>query len=222
MLGQPGHATSLSETAHMDHAGQRDDASRGQPAGHPARRLVGPLGSLMVLAALSVLAFRLTVEVNDRRGEGFCRPDHGIAGATASEERTWWPLGERCFLRLGDGTTRVREPGWSLTALAAGWSAVVVSGVLSSPGSARRRLAWSVVVPAVPVAVLVVAVVGPRSLSRLVALTSISLGFGSFMGAITAVAVWYVMRGRVMATILGSWLAWAVIIFLQGRDSIGP
>lgn len=206
----------------MDHAGQRDDGSHRPSAGHPARRLVGPVSAVVVLAALSVLAFRVTVEVNARRGEGFCRPDHGIPGATASEEKTWWPLGERCFLRLADGTTRVREPGWSLTALAAGWSAVVVSGVLSSSRSARRRVAWSVVFPALPVAVLVVAMVGPRSLSRLVALTSISLGFGSFMGAVTAVVVWYVMRGRVMATILGSWLAWAVIIFLQGRDSIGP
>lgn len=176
----------------------------------------------VVLAALGVLAFRLTVEANDRRSEGFCRPDHGIAGATWSEERTWWPLGERCLLHLADGTTLGRGPGWSLTALVPAWLAVVAAGALAPPGSARRRLAWAVVFPTVPVAGLIVVMVGPRSLSRLVALTSISVGFAVPMAAVTAGALWGFLRGQVMPTVLGSWLAWAVVIFLQGRDSIGP
>jgi hypothetical protein len=64
-------------------------------------------------------------------------------------------------------------------------------------------------------------VVQPRSLARLVSLTTISLGFGAIGGTVTAAVAWYVLRGRVMATVLGSWLAWAVIVFLQGRDAIG-
>ncbi|MGH9152659.1 MAG: hypothetical protein ACRD03_09740, partial [Acidimicrobiales bacterium] len=84
------------------------------------------------------------------------------------------------------------------------------------------RVAWAAAVPAVPVAALILVMVGPRSLSRLVALTSVSLGFALPMAALTAGALWALLRGRVLATALGSWLAWALVIFLQGKDSIGP
>ena len=178
--------------------------------------------AVLALGVLGVLAYNVTVEVNDRRDDGFCRPDHGIPGAVESEERTWWPVGERCFLRLADGTTEIRQPRWWLTALLATWVGVVGLGVRARPASAWRWLAWSVVVPAIPMAVLIVAVVQPGSLARLVALTSISLGFGSFMAAVTAGAVWHFARARVVPAILGSWLGWSVFVFLQGRDAIGP
>lgn len=201
--------------------GPVDAAGGRQPPSRLPGAVTGVL-ALLVLGALAVLAFRVTVEVSDRRSEGFCRPDHGVVGATGSEERTWWPIGDRCFLHLADGTTRVREPGWSLTALTGASSAVLAAGVAAPRRSARRRLAWAVFIPAVPVALLIAALVQPHSVTRLVALTSISLGFGLPMAAVTALAVWGVARGRVVPTALGSWLAWAVIIFLQGRDSIGP
>lgn len=199
---------------------QRDDPAGPRPRS-PRPRGAGAV-AVLVLAVPAVLAFLVATEVTDRRGEGFCRPDHGIVGATWSEEWNWAPLGDRCFLHLSGGATLVREPGWAFTGLVASWAAVVATGAAAPPASARRRLAWAAVVPAVPVAVLVAAVVQPRSPVRLVALTSISLGFGMPMGALTAVAVWAVLRSRVMPTVLGSWLAWAVVVFLQGRDSIGP
>ncbi|MFP5377918.1 MAG: hypothetical protein ACLGIO_14205 [Acidimicrobiia bacterium] len=186
------------------------------------RRLLRPASAAVVLVVLGALAFALTTEVNDRRREGFCRPDHGIAGATWSEERTWWPLGERCLLHLPGGTTRVHEPGWWLTALVPAWLAVVAAGALAPPASARRRLAWAAAVPAIPIAAVIAVMVGPRSLSRLVALTSISLGFAVPMAAVTAAALWGFVRGRAMPTVLGSWLVWGLVIFLQGREHIGP
>jgi len=186
------------------------------------RRLLRPASAAAVLVVLGALAFALTTEVDDRRREGFCRPDHGIAGATWSEERTWWPLGERCLLHLPDGTTRVHEPGWWLTALVPAWLAVVGVGALAPPASTRRPLAWAAAVPALPVAAVIAVMVGPRSLSRLVALTSVSLGFAVPMAAVTAAAVWGFVRGRAMPTVLGCWLAWALVIFLQGRHAIGP
>ncbi|MGH9152584.1 MAG: hypothetical protein ACRD03_09345, partial [Acidimicrobiales bacterium] len=117
------------------------DARGPSPAATRRPPGLAAVAAVAVLAVLGVPAYRLTVEVDDRRAEGFCRPDHGIAGATWSEERTWWPLGERCLLHLADGTTRVREPGWNLTALAPAWLAVLVAGALAPPGSARRRVA---------------------------------------------------------------------------------
>ncbi|MGH9281877.1 MAG: hypothetical protein ACRD0S_02955 [Acidimicrobiales bacterium] len=184
-------------------------------------RLGGPAAAAAVLALVAGLAFGVTDEVIERRRDGFCRPDHGIAGAVASETRTWWPLGERCRLRLADGTRLVREPGWALTGLVATWLAVVAVGGLAPPGSVRRRLGWTLVVPVVPLAVLIQAVTQPRSFARLVSLTSISLGFGSVMAAFSAVAVWYVMRGRILPTVLGCWLAWGSIVFIQGKDAVG-
>ena len=192
----------------------------GSPPRIPTPVAVG-LGCVVV-AVLAVLAFQVRTEVTDRRSEGFCRPDHGIAGAVGSEERTWWPIGDRCRLELSDGTVRVRQPGWSLTAFLAVWVTTVAVGAAAPSGSARRRVAWVAAVPAVPVAVLVGVVVQPRSLARLVSLTAVSVGFGAIMGAVTAAAVWAFARGRVMTTVLGSWLAWAVIVFAQGKDSIGP
>lgn len=186
------------------------------------RRLAAAAAAAVVLVVLGLLALLVTIEVNDRRRQGFCRPDHGIAGATGYEERSWWPVGERCYLRLADGTVRVRRPGWALTALVAAWPVAAVAGATGPPRSARRRLAWTLAVPGAVVAALVLALVQPRSLARLVSLTTISLGFGAVGGAVTAAGAWYVLRGRVMATVLGSWLAWAVIVFLQGRDAIGP
>ena len=196
-----------------------------RPEQRPARRLRRVLpaaGAILALVVLAGLAFDHSAEVIDRRNAGFCKKHHGIPGAVGFEDRTWWPIGDRCFLRMTDGTTRVHEPGWSLTALLAGWSAVGVAGFLAPPAWLWRRLAWAVLIPAVPVALLVLAVVQPASLSRLVAITSVSLGFGSVMGAVTAAGVWYVVRGRVLATVLGSWLAWSVIVLLQGRDAIAP
>lgn len=204
----------------MRQPAERSDGER--RLGRNRNRPVAGVLAVLVLSTLGVLAFRVTVEVSDRRAEGFCRPDHVLVGATGSEERTWWPVGDRCFLHLPDGTTRVREPGWSLTALLAGAAAVVAAGAPAPPGSARRSSAWVVAVPAVPVAILVSAMVAPASLTRLVALTAISLGFGVPMAVVTALAVWAFVRGRLLPTVLGSWLAWAVVIFLQGRDSIRP
>ena len=197
-------------------------ASEAAPLRVPTQRPLRLASAAVVLVLLGALAFALTTEINDRRREGFCRPDHGVAGATWSEERTWWPLGERCYLHLPDGTTRVHQPGWWLTALVPAWLAVVGVGALAPSASARRRLAWTAAVPAVPVAGVIVVMVGPRSLSRLVALTSISLGFALPLAAVTAGALWAFMRGRAMPTVLGSWLVWALIIFLQGREHIGP
>ena len=197
-------------------------APEAAPRQDPVRRILRPAAAALVLVVLGALAFVLTTEVNDRRREGFCRPDHGIADATSSEERTWWPLGERCFLHLPDGTTRVHEPGWWLTALVPAWLAVVGVGALAPPASARRRLAWAAAVPALPVAAVILVMVGPRSLSRLVALTSVSLGFALPLAAVTAAALWAFLRGRAMPTALGSWLGWALVIFLQGREHIGP
>lgn len=198
----------------------------GAPEAAPRRdllgRILGPAPAAVVLVVLGALAFALTTEINDRRREGFCRPEHGITGATWSEQRTWWPLGERCYLHLPDGTTRVHEPGWWLTALVPAWLAVVGAGALAPPASARRRLAWAAAVPALPVAAVIAVTVGPRSLSRLVALTSVSLGFAVPMAAVTAAALWAFVRGRAMPTVLGSWLGWALVIFLQGREHIGP
>ena len=201
-----------------------DDRTAAHPAPESAgrfRRLAAGGSAVLALGLLSLLAFRVTVEVNDRRDDGFCRPDHGIPGAVESEERTWWPVGDRCFLRLPDGTTSVREPQWWLTALLAACLAAIAAGALSR-AAAWRRLAWSVVFPALPVAALIIVIVSPRSLARLAALTSISLGYGSLMTAVTAGVVWYVVRGRVLPTILWSWFGWSVFILLQGRDSIGP
>jgi lysylphosphatidylglycerol synthetase-like protein (DUF2156 family) len=184
------------------------------------RPLAGVL-AVLVFALIAALALGVAAEVRDRRRDGFCRPDHGIPGATRSEERTFWPLGDRCHLRLADGSTRVREPGWWLTALVAASSTALAVGAAAPPDSARRRLAWAVAVPALPVAAVVAATVQPRSLARLVSLTSISLGYSVLFGAATALVVWLYLRGRALPTILGSWLAWAVVIFLQGKDSIG-
>ena len=178
--------------------------------------------AVLVFAAIAALAFGVTAEVSDRRSEGFCRPDHGIPGATSSEERTWWPLGDRCHLRLADGSTRVREPKWWLTAVLVASGAATAVGAVAPRESARRRLAWAVAVPALPVAALVLVTVQPRSATRLVALTSISLGFGFLFAGVTALVVWFVLRGRALPTVLGSWLVWAVLVFLQGKDSIGP
>jgi len=44
----------------------------------------------------------------------------------------------------------------------------------------------------------------------------------NIMGVTTGVLVWVLLRGRLLSAILASWLAWAAIVFLQGRDSIGP
>ena len=191
----------------------------------PGRRLPRAVAIALAgaaLAVIAVLAFRVNADVTDRRRAGFCRPDHGIAGAVGSEERTWWPLGERCRLRLADGTTRVREPGWSLTALLPTWAVVAGVGAAARAGSVRRQLAWVAVVPAVPVAALIAVVVQPHSVARLVALTAVSVGFGAVLGTISAAVVWLVARGRLLPTVLGSWLVWAVLVFVQGRDSIGP
>ena len=189
----------------------------------PSRNTRPLAGVLAVLAFVGVaaLALAVTVEVRDRRREGFCRSDHGIPGATWNERRTWWPLGERCQLRLADGTTRVREPGWALTAFVVAATTAGVVGAAAPASSARRRLAWAVAVPALPVAATVVVTVGPRSLARLVALTSLSLGFGAVFAVPTAGVVWVMARGRWLPTVLGSWLVWAIVIFLQGRDAIG-
>ena len=173
-------------------------------------------------ATVSATCDKSVTTGHDRRDDGFCRPDHRVPGAVESEEHTWWPVGNRCLLRMPDGSTRVREPKWWLTALLATSLAVIATDVVSRPASAWRRLAWSVVFPAVPVAALTVAVLRPRSLARLAAITSISLGFGSIMAAVTAGTLWYFLRGRVLPTVLGSWLGWSVFILLQGRDSIGP
>ena len=78
--------------------------------------------------------------------------------------------------------------GWALTALAAAWSGVVV-GAVAPAGSARRDTAWVAVVPAVPIAALVIAVAQPRSLPRVASLTTISVGFGALMGVTTGVLV---------------------------------
>ena len=199
-----------------------DDAERPGPRSPRVPPALTTVLGALVLSVLAFLAVQVRLEVTDRRSEGFCRPDHAIPGAVGSEERTWWPLGERCRLDLADGSTRVREPGWWLTALVAAWGVTVAAGAVAPRRSARRRVAWIAVVPAVPVAVLVAVTVQPRSLARLVSLTTVSVGFGALMGAVTAAVVWAVARGRVLATVLGSWLAWAVIVFAQGRDSIGP
>lgn len=175
----------------------------------------------LAFAVVALLAFAVSLEVRDRRRDHFCRADHGIPGATWDERRTWWPLGERCFLHLPDGTTRERAPSFALTGFVAATVAVGAAAATAPSGSARRQLAWAVAVPAVPVAVLVVVMVGPSSLARLVSLTTISVGFGAVFAAPTAVAVWFVVRGRWLPTILGSWLVWSSVIFLQGRDAIG-
>ena len=191
--------------------------------GSPRRRrnLRAPATACVAFALVAVLAYGVTDEVISRRRDGFCKVNHGIPGATRSETRTWWPLGEICRLHLADGTTRVREPGWSLTAFTGAWMAAVALGAAAPARSSRRRLAWAVAVPTLPLAILIQLVISPASYARLVSLTAISLGFGVFMGAVTAVAVWYFFRGRLLATVLGSWLVWGTIIFLQGRDNVG-
>jgi hypothetical protein len=183
--------------------------------------LAAPAGAVAAFVVVALLAFAVTDEVISRRQDGFCKVNHGTPGATRSEERTWWPLGEICRLHLADGTTRERESGWALTAFTAAWFAAVAAGGSAPSRSARRRLAWSVAAPVLPLALLILVVIQPASYSRLVSLTTISLGFGAIMATVTAAVVWYVMRGRVLATVLGSWLAWGAIIFLQGRDSVG-
>lgn len=185
------------------------------------RNLGAPAAAGVAFALVALLAYGVTDEVISRRQDGFCKANHGIPGATRSETRTWWPVGEICRLHLADGTTRVREPGWALTAFTGAWIAAVAVGVAAPARSSRRRLAWAVAIPALPLAVLIQVVISPTSYARLVSLTAISLGFGVFMGAVTAVAVWYFFRGRLLATVLGSWLLWGTIIFLQGRDNVG-
>jgi hypothetical protein len=73
----------------------------------------------------------------------------------------------------------------------------------------------------VPVAALAAVTVHPRSLSRLVGLASISLGYGAPLAALTAAPVWGFLRGRVLPTVLRSWLLWAGFLFWQGKESIG-
>ena len=190
----------------------------GRPEG---RRLAAAAAALVAFVALGVLAAGVAGEMVDRRKAGFCRPDPGIPGATTFEDPTRWPLGERCFLRLADGQVAVREPGWWLTGLVGGSVAALAAGALAPAGSARRRLAWAVLVPAVPLGLLILATVGPRSFSRLVGLTSVGLGFGLPPALVSAAVVWFVARGRVLPTVLGSWLVWGALLFWQGRDSIG-
>ena len=177
--------------------------------------------AVLVFAGLAALAGGVAAEMVDRRRDGFCRLDPGIPGASTSEERTWWPLGERCFLRLADGRERVREPGWWLTGFVGGSLAAVAAGLLAPAGSARRHLAWAVAVPLVPLAALVLVTVWPRSLSRLIGLTSVGLGYGAPPALVTAAVVWFVVRGRLLPTVLGSWRVWGALLFWQGRDAVG-
>lgn len=185
------------------------------------RRWAGPAAAFAGLAVVALLAYGVSDEVISRRQDGFCKVNHGIPGATHSETTTWWPLGEVCRLHLADGRTLVREPGWWLTGFTAAWIAAVAAGAVAPPKSPRRRLAWAVAAPTIPLAILIQVVIHPTSYARLVSLTTISLGFGAIMATVTAAVLWFVMRGRVMPTVLGSWLAWGAIIFLQGRDAVG-
>ena len=196
-------------------------AEAAPPRRPPVRRAWAVVLAVVAFAAIAALAAAVSAEVRNRRDEGFCRADHGLPGVTASDEHVWWPLGERCLLRSSDGSVRVREPTFALTGFLVAAVAALVAGATAPKGTVRRALAWVVGVPAIPLAIAIQLTVSPHSLTRLVALTAVCLGFGSIMATVTALFVWLVMRGRVLTTVLGSWAAWSTLIFVQGRDSIG-
>ena len=180
-------------------------------------RWTGPVVVALVLVGAFGLGVRVAVEVADRRDDGFCRalPD-------TFERRSWWPLGDRCYRRLPDGTVVVRRPGWSLTALAAVVVGGIAAGAAAPAGSARRRLGCALAMPFVPLA-LVVAVVGtPLSLARLVAIATISLGLTLVPALATSVVVARVLSTGWWAAMGGAWLAWALVVFYAGKGGIAP
>jgi hypothetical protein len=176
----------------------------------------------LACVVLAALAFRATAEVRDRRQEGFCRELPVTSGATTFEERSWWPLGDRCFIEFADGSVRSREPSWALTAFAAGWITVVALGVTAPAASRRRRLAWIVGAPPLILAVVEQVTVHPASLIRFVGISTVSLSWGAVPAAATAIGVWWVTRGRVLPIALVAWTVWAAAVFLQGRSGITP
>lgn len=178
---------------------------------------VRPVSVALVLAGTFTLALRVTVEVADRRDDGFC-----TAAPDNFERRSWLPLGDRCYRRQPDGTVAVRRPGWALTVLAAVVVGGIATGAVAPAGSARRRLALALVVPFVPLAVVVGVVATPRSLSRLVAIATISLGLTAIPALVTAVAAARLLVTGWWAAVGGSWLAWGVAVFVAGRDGVRP
>ena len=187
------------------------------------RAVAGGALAAVAFVVVAWLAVATTADIVDRTEAGFCRPSALTGDLVTVEERTWWPLGERCSIELPDGTLLVREQTWRLTAFAAGWLAVFVVGVVAPPRSTRRVLAAVVAIPFVALAfVEVVAILDRVSLSRVVAITTVSLAFGLLPAAVTAVGVWWVTRGRVVPIVVASWIGWALAVLLAARDGIQP
>lgn len=170
-----------------------------------------------MLVGACALGVLVTVEVAERRADGFCKP-----APDTFERRSWFPLGERCYRRLPDGTVAVRRPGWALTALVVVVIGGMAAGIGSAAGSSRRRVATALAVPLIPLAVVIALVASPRSLSRLVGLTTISLGLTLVPALVTSVAVARLLASGWWAAMGGSWLAWAVAVFYAGRGGITP
>jgi hypothetical protein len=171
----------------------------------------------LVLVGTFALGLGVTVEVAERRDDGFC-----TAAPDTFERRSWLPLGERCYRRLPDGTVAVRRPGWALTVFTAVVVAGIATGATAPAGTARRRLAWALVVPLVPLAVVIAVAASPRSLSRLVAIATISLGLTAIPALVTAVAAARLLVTGWWAAMGGSWLAWGIAVFIAGRDGVRP
>ena len=172
------------------------------------------MATVVVAAALAVA---VTAELHDRRADGYCRR---VAGTT--ERATWWPVGERCTVTDADGGVSVRRPGWSLTALLAVVVGGVAVGAAAPAGSARRRTAEALALPALPLAVAVAAIATPPSLSRVVAVTTVSLYLTAVPGLLSALAVHHLLATGWRSAIAGSWFAWAFAVFFVARDGVGP
>ena len=165
---------------------------------------------------VAALGVTVTLEIADRRAGGFCRDLPGTV-----EHPTRWPLGERCEVVRPDGTREVWTPSWALTALVAVVVAALAAGGPAPARSARRRVAEAVVGPvALGIAVAVVAT--PPSLSRVVAVVTISLYLALVPAALTAVAVRHFLVAGWRPAVTVSWLAWAAAVFHAGRGGVGP
>ena len=172
---------------------------------------------MLVVLAAAGLAVAVTLEVADRREDGFCRALPGT-----EEHPSWWPLGERCVIHRPDGAVATREPTWALTGFVAVVIGAVALGVPAPARSLRRRTAEALLVPLFPLAAIVTLVVTPRSLSRLVAIATISLWLTILPAGLTAVAVRRMLLTSWRTAIPVSWLGWAAAVFYAGRGGVAP